>query len=242
VQRCARCGGDVGSRHSRAKFCERCAEVRDREAKRRYAEANAEALRVACRLKMRARYAADPSAARQRVAARRAKDPDRVRALERAWYAENLEHQRKRARQKQRQRRLKDPETIRRKVREYRNSRLEEARRVARERARRKYRENPEPRMEQNRARRARAAQAPGNGVSRSAWRSVLEVFDHRCAYCLSKSRKLTMDHVEPLATGGAHDTENVVPACPRCNQGKKDRRLWEVLRYATSASSSKTG
>jgi 5-methylcytosine-specific restriction endonuclease McrA len=44
------------------------------------------------------------------------------------------------------------------------------------------------------------------------------------CHYCEKKfdPKSLTLDHVVPLARGGASTKGNVVPACPECNRDKK--------------------
>ena len=46
-----------------------------------------------------------------------------------------------------------------------------------------------------------------------------------RCVYCASplEYARATLDHVYPLAKGGAHVQGNVVAACPRCNRLKAD-------------------
>jgi hypothetical protein len=46
-----------------------------------------------------------------------------------------------------------------------------------------------------------------------------------RCVYCatLLEFDDATLDHVHPLAKGGAHDPGNVVLACSRCNRLKGD-------------------
>ena len=43
-----------------------------------------------------------------------------------------------------------------------------------------------------------------------------------RCYYC-GKKTKLTLDHFEPLAKGGAHCVSNFVFACHPCNSRKRD-------------------
>jgi 5-methylcytosine-specific restriction endonuclease McrA len=47
----------------------------------------------------------------------------------------------------------------------------------------------------------------------------------HRCVYCAERLdyQNATLDHVLPLAKGGANDPGNVVAACPRCNRLKAD-------------------
>lgn len=45
---------------------------------------------------------------------------------------------------------------------------------------------------------------------------------DHTCQYCGVPAENV--DHVVPRSRGGAHEWENVVAACRRCNSRKKDR------------------
>ncbi|MFC0052978.1 HNH endonuclease [Streptomyces actinomycinicus] len=49
----------------------------------------------------------------------------------------------------------------------------------------------------------------------------VLTAHNGRCVYCGAESE--VMDHVIPLAGGGMHSTQNLVPACDDCNQSKSD-------------------
>ena len=44
---------------------------------------------------------------------------------------------------------------------------------------------------------------------------------DHTCQYCGVAAENV--DHVLPRSRGGAHEWENVVAACRRCNSRKKD-------------------
>lgn len=56
-----------------------------------------------------------------------------------------------------------------------------------------------------------------------------------RCVYCASQLEYAgtTLDHVFPLAKGGAHTHGNVVAACPRCNRLKADMLPVEFfMRY----------
>lgn len=46
------------------------------------------------------------------------------------------------------------------------------------------------------------------------------------CAYCdaaFSEKVVVEVDHVHPLAKGGAHDMYNLAPACALCNRTKGD-------------------
>lgn len=58
------------------------------------------------------------------------------------------------------------------------------------------------------------------NDLTAEQWTDIKAAFDQRCAYC-GKRRRLTMDHVVPLAKGGHHTAANIVPACQPCNSRK---------------------
>ena len=77
--------------------------------------------------------------------------------------------------------------------------------------------------------RRARKASVI-NTLTKEEWAEVLEVFDHKCAYCLRGDVVLTMDHVLPISKGGPHSVENVVPACKSCNYRKGNRLIFKML------------
>ena len=56
-----------------------------------------------------------------------------------------------------------------------------------------------------------------------------------RCVYCAAplEYSRATLDHVYPLAKGGAHAPGNVVAACPTCNRLKADMLPVEFfMRY----------
>lgn len=80
--------------------------------------------------------------------------------------------------------------------------------------------------------RRTRKASAAGAGVSQREWRQIVADALELCAHC-NQHKPLTMDHVEPLSRGGAHDPENIVAACKSCNSSKHDTPLvlWLALR-----------
>lgn len=85
--------------------------------------------------------------------------------------------------------------------------------------------------------RRVRKSVAPGSGVSPTEWREVVAASLGLCAYCNQRS-PLTMDHVDPLSRGGAHDPDNIVAACKSCNSSKHDTplALWLALRALREA------
>ncbi|MBI2168969.1 MAG: HNH endonuclease [Actinobacteria bacterium] len=54
--------------------------------------------------------------------------------------------------------------------------------------------------------------------------RAVFVRDGHRCQYCGAGAESI--DHVVPTSRGGAHEWENVVACCRRCNSAKEDRLL----------------
>lgn len=68
--------------------------------------------------------------------------------------------------------------------------------------------------------RRARLLQAD-EGLTAELWRTLLDLYEHQCAYCLQEFTELEQDHVLPLSKGGKHSVTNVVPACKPCNRAK---------------------
>ena len=56
---------------------------------------------------------------------------------------------------------------------------------------------------------------------------SILEAWDHRCAYCGQEAT--TLDHVRPRSKGGQTDRANLISCCARCNsrKGSDDWQEW---------------
>lgn len=77
--------------------------------------------------------------------------------------------------------------------------------------------------------RRARLAGALIGIVDREA---IFKSDSYRCVYCGAKSN-LVLDHIVPLAKGGAHIEENLVTACRYCNasKGAKILVVWMLQR-----------
>ena len=84
--------------------------------------------------------------------------------------------------------------------------------------------------------------------IKRAMRRVALRDCGQRCVYCATHldHRTATLDHVVPLARGGAHDSGNLVVACAPCNRLKGDlqpyeffaRHVWagaNFVRYARS-------
>lgn len=90
---------------------------------------------------------------------------------------------------------------------------------------RRRYREtNRDAIRTSNNRRKALHRGAEVNDLTGAEWTAIKAAYGHRCAYCHVKPKRLTQDHVIPLAKGGHHTASNVVPACQPCNSRKGDR------------------
>lgn len=69
--------------------------------------------------------------------------------------------------------------------------------------------------------RRARIAGAPLNDLTKEQWDFIKDLYNGKCAYCGIKPKKITKDHIIPLARGGSHTATNIVPSCQPCNNKK---------------------
>jgi 5-methylcytosine-specific restriction endonuclease McrA len=70
-----------------------------------------------------------------------------------------------------------------------------------------------------------RAKQVRPGHQKRAIKRAAMRDCGRRCVYCAARLDFdfATLDHVHPLARGGAHVAGNVVSACSRCNRLKGD-------------------
>lgn len=82
---------------------------------------------------------------------------------------------------------------------------------------------------------RAARLAAPTDNHTPAQLREHLATFNGHCAYCLKAIPEgdLHIDHIEPLARGGAHALENLVPTCSKCNLAKHSKTLLELLHHA---------
>lgn len=60
-----------------------------------------------------------------------------------------------------------------------------------------------------------------GGDLTLGKWHMLKRAWGERCAYCNKQSNRLQLDHIIPVAEGGATDLVNVVPACAACNSKK---------------------
>jgi 5-methylcytosine-specific restriction endonuclease McrA len=68
--------------------------------------------------------------------------------------------------------------------------------------------------------------------MKRALRKGALRDCGQRCVYCATPldQHSATLDHVVPLARGGAHDSGNVVAACGPCNRLKGDLLPFEFF------------
>lgn len=172
--------------------------------------------------------------------ARKVRDPERFAMLcaknDRASRERNPERTKAKSKKHGRLYRARHPERKRELWKRWKKENPEKRRELER----RYYEKNKEQMAERfvvlNERRRARVKNATGNGVTRAQWRALQGEYGGRCAYC-ARLTKLTMDHVDPLSKGGAHDLSNIVPACKSCNSGKGPKTLlqWLVAQRAAA-------
>jgi 5-methylcytosine-specific restriction endonuclease McrA len=70
-------------------------------------------------------------------------------------------------------------------------------------------------------ARRRVAERASGDRFTGAEWRALIEKYGGRCLCCRQQVKKLTPDHVIPIAKGGANTIDNIQPLCQSCNCAK---------------------
>lgn len=87
------------------------------------------------------------------------------------------------------------------------------------------WRATPEGKAAHQASQRARkAAKRGGTGkLTKEDRKLVLGAYGADCIYC-GATGEPTLDHLIPLAAGGAHTIENAVPCCGKCNSAKRDR------------------
>lgn len=103
-----------------------------------------------------------------------------------------------------------------------------EERKIIEARYRKNHRQQQNFRTQNYRARKREVTLESGWEVGTAWWKDLVFRFGNKCVYC-RREVKLTLDHVTPLARGGRHSPDNIVPACGSCNYTKRDRLLEEL-------------
>jgi HNH endonuclease len=112
--------------------------------------------------------------------------------------------------------RLNNPEKVKASAAKRRNNTREERRQYSK-----KYcREHPEKYAAYRSKRRAARTKAGGSYTSEQ-WEALCKKYNYRCL-CCGKKKKLTPDHVIPIAKGGSSNIGNIQPLCKPCNCRKR--------------------
>ncbi len=120
-------------------------------------------------------------------------------------------------------RRKKDPEAVRAEGRASYARHAEKRRQEARDRrAAGLVKLDPIKAGAKNDRRRARLAAAPGS-YTPAEREAVFYWFGFSCCNC-AETNNLTIDHIVPLACGGANSIENLQLLCLECNSAKRDK------------------
>ena len=70
-------------------------------------------------------------------------------------------------------------------------------------------------------------ANKTGAAIGRVDYKAIMQAWDRVCHICrrvVAEGEKTHFDHVIPLAKGGPHTQENILPAHAVCNLRKQDR------------------
>lgn len=152
----------------------------------------------------------------------RAQNPEKKAAAARRYAEKHPE----KIREVSRRRYARDPERERERVRCWRE-RNRERHRAAVRCWRERNRERVRASVQRQRAvrRKARIGEIPSNHMEQ-----LLGFQGGCCAYCHEELIEHHVDHVIPLSRGGAHSWENLVLACPACNQWKYTKLPGELV------------
>jgi hypothetical protein len=100
--------------------------------------------------------------------------------------------------------------------------------RLARQKAH--YRANKTKYVNRVRARELKTKSVPG-AHTQAQWSALCRLFGKTCLRC-GERKRLTRDHVTPLARGGSDGIENIQPLCLACNKTKFTKHIDYRLRW----------
>lgn len=172
--------------------------------------ANDEARRERARQRASDWYYANRERARANVKAYTAADPERKRQLDREY-------------------RLANRERIDQRIKEWHAAHPERVREIGRKHARAHGAKHA-------RIRKARKSCVQIIPFTQEQWEAKVAYWGNRCWICGGEWSE--MDHVKPIAAGGAHMLCNLRPACKPCNSGKCDKWPYPVKMRSISPKS----
>ena len=200
--------------------CRDCAKGRriegyyqDRQRYQDYAKAYYQRNTEKCRAAARQAYAADTEKHRAACRAWGQKNKAKKAAQTHAWYMRTHEIRLAKARRDAQARAVQRKANWAQWYAKHRTKRLEYTRQW--------YQRNHDYKVARDNLRRAQQMKSPTNDFTKAQWQAMKAHYKHHCVYCGKLCQRLTMDHITPLARGGAHTVTNIVPACMACNQKK---------------------
>ncbi len=148
---------------------------------------------------------------------------DCYNANNRDYYKENIKKERARSKKYNEAHR----EEIREQQRKYDAEHREEKRKRYKE-----YYKTPQGQIVafNGRIKRRQKEEQQGDGVTKEQWLEMMKYFEFKCAYSgiTLNTNNRSIDHIVPLAKGGAHEIWNCVPMDRGLNCGKRDKDLEE--------------
>ena len=154
----------------------------------------------------------------------RQKNPDKVRESGLKWRLKNPDKVREKSRKDACKWRIKNPNKARESV----------------HKSARKWRqENQDKINAKSRNRRVLQSSAGDGTVTAGSIASILAENGGMCVYCELRGRTpankaTTLDHIVPIALGGAHSVHNLCGACGSCNSSKHKRLLADWVKSST--------
>lgn len=146
------------------------------------------------------------------------REKSRVKA--RLWWERNKHREdvKERNRRTTREYAMKNPEKYREAIKQWEKNNPEAVKKIKRKWVEKNPEKVRQIRVASEATRRARKKSA--GCMSTQELRDIKAKAKGRCFYC-GRRRKLTFDHVVPIAAGGTHAPDNLVMACKSCNSRK---------------------
>lgn len=204
-------------------YCRECTRKRTNE----WLDRNREALNA----KRRAQYAENPEPIKKVMHNRYWRDPEARRADTARWREENPEKRKETSRNSY----IKNAESRKAKAKAYRLANRDKCLATSRVCGKRHYEKNKDKYYARAIARRAMKSGARGS-LSRGIRKRLFAEKGRECVYCGTElGRSAHLDHIIPLAKGGAHTDDNVQLLCPDCNLSKGAKMPEEFIEYRKS-------
>jgi 5-methylcytosine-specific restriction endonuclease McrA len=143
-------------------------------------------------------------------------NPELVKELKKAAYHADVERSRQLARASRKRMLVNNPECLKA--------------------AQKRFKANNKDKVNADTHKRRARIKGGGGKYTRAAWQAILEHHNHTCPACGARNKKLTVDHVVPIAMGGANTADNIQPLCKSCNSRKHVRHTTRYEPWPTQS------